>query len=90
MPNTKGNERDMPQVLRIYSQSRCRILLVPSAHPRLELLRFFLLKTPRGVQTGVSKLTFRKRVWTDNSQYLPPPYPYKSANGDRISDISLF
>ena len=40
MPNATGNERDVPQVMRIYSQSRCRILLVPSAPPFLEFLRF--------------------------------------------------
>ena len=38
---------------------------------------FFLLKTPRGVQTGVSKVDFRKRVLTVNSQYLLPLTPRK-------------
>ena len=92
MTNTRGNQRDASQTLRIHSQSRCPILLVPSPPPPFKLLRFevFFAKNVercanRGLKTRFSQTRFYCKF-----SILAPPNPSKTANGDRIIDILQF
>merc|ERR1712032_1041991 len=56
-----------------------QVFPVPLAPPFCTFTLFFFLKlkTPRGVQTGISNVDFRKRALTINSQYLLPLTPRK-------------
>jgi len=92
MPNTRGNERYTPQVLRIHSQSRCQIFLVPSPPPFLNFYVFlnFLSKNAQRCANRGLKSRFSKTRFDCKFSILAPPNPSKSANGSRIRDILQF